>query len=266
DVDVLQSGSSAAEVIKDMFRSESEVRFMLLGKEHPDHIAVIYRLDLITANSASRGKDIDTPTFEQLAVEIQRGNTEVLNEVRFGFRQPQNGDQPCQVFGYNPRTGIVLFVRPFVNNEHVLGGELVDILAGDKSFQCLHIGPRDFQGLANVEDQVPLSVRQLPFRVNQLDDLYDHDHLLLHRQRLVDLPDDLHDLRPVVYELLGIGIKGVGFVVGGSVLSVNEIIEKLKVEFGSIAIEMETKKLLDIHALGLGDTLPRHDGKKLNDR
>ena len=100
----------------------------------------------------------------------------------------------------------------------------------------------------------------------QLDDLDHHHHLLLHRKRLVDLLHDLHDLRPIVNELLRFHIECAQVLLSFDFVALNEFIKKFEVESGGVTVKVQAKKFLDIRSLSLRNAFPRYDIKELNDR
>src|SRR5690606_14493710 len=98
NVDVLKSGFATLEVIEDMLRGKGEGGAIFTGQKFRNNIAVVYRLDFVTADGASRGKHVDHPAAQQHAVEVQYRDAEILDEIHFRIRQPKDGDKAGEVF------------------------------------------------------------------------------------------------------------------------------------------------------------------------
>ncbi len=101
--------------------------------------------------------------------------------------------------GYSPEPSSMISTCLEASSSH--------IPAYHELLERVYIALRNFERLADIEYQVLLAVGDRIFGKYQLDDLYDQYEFLLHREGLVYLLHDLHDVRPVVYKLLGISIE-----------------------------------------------------------
>src|SRR5690349_1808111 len=208
-----------------MVGGESYMRAALPCEKLAYDITVVNGLDLVSANRTSGRKDIHPPAFQKLAVEIQRSDAEVFDEVRLCVGQSQDGDQSGEILFNDAWTRIGFFVRTLVDDQYIFRGKLIDILAGDKDFERLHVCLGNLQRLAYVKDKVTLAVGKVSFRMNKLDDFDDHHHFLLHGEGLIHLLDDLHDLRPVVNKLLRFHIQAAEVLLAIDVMALNELVE-----------------------------------------
>src|SRR5690606_39028267 len=101
--------------------------------------------------------------------------------------------------------------------------------------------------------------------VDKFDNLDDEHQLLLHGERLVDLPNDLHDLRPVIDELRGFLVERAKLYKWLCAITVCELVEQIKVVLDLITVEVMAEELLNVISLIVRDPLPGNNGEKLDD-
>src|SRR5690606_1194074 len=162
---------------------------------------------LIPPDGTSRREYVDDPASEQHAVQVQDRNAEVLDEINLRIRQPKDGDEAGEVALDDARAGMGIMSRTFVDDQYISRLQFVNVLTDDKLLERLDVGPRNSQPPPYVKDQIALSFGVRGVGIDQLDNLDDEHQFLLHGQRLVDLPDDLHNPGPVVHELCSLFVQ-----------------------------------------------------------
>src|SRR5688572_6403109 len=109
-----------------------------------------------------------------------------------------------------------------------------------------------------------MAIRNFTICKNKLDDLNHHYQFLLHRKGLIHLLDDLYDVRPVIYKLLGIFIQRSQVLACIDLVSVTELIKKLQVIVSCLPVQMKAKKFLDVSTFIIRYPITCNNGKKLN--
>src|SRR5688572_7378543 len=109
------------------------------------------------------------------------------------------------------RSSIPAFIA-LINDQDMLGLQFINILPCDEIAEFLNIVLINFQSLPDIKYQVALTLRDFTVNEDQFDNFYDKNLLLLHGEGLIHLFGDLHDLRPVVNELLSLYIDIFGCV------------------------------------------------------
>ncbi len=185
DVDILKAGPPCSKVKEYVLGDERDLRLIFFHQKFTDYIAVVDRFDLIAPDRAAGWEDIHLATLEGHSIERERSDAKVFDKVGFNILQAEYGNQARQVFRYDPRARMLDTVGALINDHDILLHELFNILAVYESPHRLQIFQRNFERLADIEDQVALPFRDLSFGKNKLNDLQHQDCFLLHRQRLI---------------------------------------------------------------------------------
>src|SRR5688572_21020647 len=143
-------------MIKKMVCSKRNLRKLIIDQKFPDDVAVINGADLVATNGTTSRKDIYLSTFQYNAIEIERCDPQVLYKISFSILQPEDRNETCQIFFDDSWAWI--FSGSFINDQYIFRSKLIDIVASNKRLQVVYIGLWNFQGLADVENKIGLSL------------------------------------------------------------------------------------------------------------